>query len=129
MTRLADAYDALAEAAAALAIELRATALQERPGAAPAAEPTPDTTAPSFDDLPPEEGYPDELPFEDTPQGRSAAGGCPVHDRPWVVQPGGYSAAKQKSYKAFWKCPATLPNGNFCPERPSLAWVKAHPAR
>lgn len=132
MTRLADAYDALAEAAAALAIELRATASQDARSAAPAAEPTPDTTAPSFDDLPPEEWeVPDDTApaFEDTPAGRSAAGGCPVHDRPWVVQPGGYSAAKQKSYKAFWKCPATLPNGNFCPERPSLAWVKAHPAR
>lgn len=130
MTRLADAYDKLAEAYATVAIELRAS--QDAPGAAPAAEPTPATTAPSFDDLPPEDW---EVPgdtgpaFVDTPAGRSAAGGCPVHGVPWVVQPGGFSAKKQKTYKAFWKCPETVANGDFCPERPTLEWVKAHPAR
>jgi hypothetical protein len=106
MTRLADAYDALAEAAAALAIELRA----ETPPAASG-------------------GELEELPFDDTPQGRSAQGGCPVHGLPWSVREAGISKKTGEPYRAFWKCDGQNADGSYCQEKPTLAWVKAHPAR
>jgi hypothetical protein len=104
--RLADAYDALAEAAAALAIELRAEAPQDAPQA-----------------LPP------LTPFEDTPAARSAEGGCPVHGLPWSVKEGGTRKDTGEPYKAFWKCGEQNDDGTYCRQFPSKAWVAAHPIR
>lgn len=88
------------------------------------------------DDLPPLPSadetptvYEEEPEFVDTPAGRSAQGGCPIHHIPWTVRPGGFSQNKQKSYKAFWKCDGQDEDGTYCALRPALAWVKAHPAR
>ena len=68
-------------------------------------------------------------PFEDTPAGRSASGGCPVHGLPWVVRPAGTSKKTGEPYNAFWHCNEQNADGSFCREKPSPAWVKAHPAR
>jgi hypothetical protein len=106
MTRLADAYDALAEAAAAVAIELRAEAPQDAPQA-----------------LPP------LTPFEDTPAARSAQGGCPVHGTPWEIKPAGTSKATGQPYNAFWHCNEQNDDGSYCRQKPAAAWVKAHPIR
>lgn len=106
MTKLADAYDALAEAAASLAIEIRADA----------------APAPTGDDLP-------ALPFTDTPAGRSEQGGCPVHGLPWVVRPAGTSKATGQPYKAFWHCNEQNDDGSYCRQKPTAEWVKAHQIR
>lgn len=106
MTRLADAYDALANAAATLAHELRATAPPDGPS---------DTE--------------DDLPFMDTPAGRSAQGGCPLHGIPWTVREAGVSKKTGQPYKAFWTCVETNEDGSYCREKPTDSWVKAHPAR
>jgi hypothetical protein len=116
MTRLADAYDALAEAAAALALELRAADADY---------------VSKIDTRSPEalQGELDALPFDDTPQGRSAQGGCPVHGLPWSVREAGISKKTGEPYRAFWKCDGQNADGSYCQEKPTLAWVKAHPAR
>jgi hypothetical protein len=67
--------------------------------------------------------------FENTPAGRSAAGGCPIHGLPWVIRPAGTSKATGQPYNAFWHCNEQNADGSFCREKPSPAWVKAHPAR
>ena len=71
----------------------------------------------------------DPLPFEDTPQGRSAGGGCPVHDVPWVIRPAGISKATGAPYRSFWHCNEQDPDGTYCRQEPTAAWVKAHPIR
>lgn len=67
--------------------------------------------------------------FEDTPAGRSAAGGCPTHGLPWVIRPAGTSKKTGEPYNAFWHCNEQDPDGSFCRQKPSPAWVKAHPIR
>jgi len=115
LTTLADAYDALAEAAATVALRLRE-------GATTPPDALSGTQAPSFEELPFDD-------FEDTPQGRSKSGGCPVHGVPWTVKAAGVSKTTGAPYSAFWKCAETNSDGSFCKEKPTLAWVKAHPAR
>ena len=66
-------------------------------------------------------------PFEDTPAGRSASGGCPVHGLPWEVKEAGVSKATGQPYRAFWRCNQQNSDGSFCKQKPSPAWVKAHP--
>jgi len=86
VTTLADAYDALAEAAAALALEIRAYA--DGGGMPPerAPEPTSATQAPSFEELPFDEQWTErdepsgQLPIE-TPHGSAAV--CPAHNIPY----------------------------------------------
>jgi hypothetical protein len=67
--------------------------------------------------------------FEDTPPGRSADGGCPAHGLPWVVRPAGTSKATGAPYNAFYHCNEQNDDGTFCRQKPSPAWVKAHPIR
>lgn len=66
-------------------------------------------------------------PFEDTPAGRSAAGGCPIHGLPWAIRPAGTSKKTGEPYRAFWHCNEQNDDGSFCREKPAPAWVKAHP--
>jgi hypothetical protein len=70
-----------------------------------------------------------EPPFVDTPAGRSEAGGCPVHSLPWVIRPAGTSKKTGEPYRAFWHCNEQNADGSFCREKPSPAWVKAHPIK
>jgi hypothetical protein len=70
---------------------------------------------------------PEPLPFSDTPQARSAEGGCVIHDAPWVIRPAGTSKKTGEPYRAFWHCNEQNDDGSFCREKPSPAWVKAHP--
>ena len=115
--KLADALDLVAEgfASAALALREGPTTPQDAPSA---------TQAPSFEELPFDEESALQEAFVDTPQGRSKSGGCPVHGVPWRIVPGGTAKATGKPYAAFWAC-----DDRDCRERPSLAWVRAHPAR
>jgi len=109
MTRpLAEIYDSIAENFAEAAIAIRIGP----------------TTSPE----PPEEALPD-LPFTDTPQGRSAQGGCPEHGVPWTIREAGVSKATGQPYNAFWKCDAQNDDGSYCRQKPTPAWVKAHPAK
>ena len=111
---LAQAYDEVAEALASLALVLRRTGPPDAPQAALTSET--EETLP-FDD------------FEDTPRGRSAAGGCPIHGLPWSVREAGVSTKTGEPYRAFWRCTGENADGTYCKERPTAAWVKAHPAR
>lgn len=125
MTRLADALDKIAEGYAAAAMVLRIGA--ETPQDAPDA-----TQAPSFEELPFSEQWDQPVPagdFEDTPTGRSRSGGCPVHGVPWVVKPAGTSKKTGAPYNAFWHCNEQNEDGTYCRQKPTAAWVKAHPAR
>jgi hypothetical protein len=106
MTRLADAYDLIAEGFATAAIELRATTPQDGLGGVPPLE-----------------------PFVDTPAARSAEGGCPEHGLPWVIRPAGTSKATGQPYNAFWHCNEQNDDGSYCRQKPSAAWVKAHAIR
>jgi hypothetical protein len=111
---LADAWDDLAEAAAALALQVRRTAPPDAPQAA--------LTTETVENLPFDD-------FEDTPRGRSAAGGCPIHGLPWSVREAGISKKTGEPYRAFYKCDGQNADGSYCNERPSPSWVKAHPIR
>jgi hypothetical protein len=123
---LAKAYDDVAEALAELALAIRrgATTPQEPTGAAVTPERAfgPSSTSDVVENLPFDD-------FEDTPRGRSAAGGCPIHGLPWSVRPAGNSSKTGKPYDAFWKCDGQNADGTYCREKPTAAWVKAHPAR
>jgi hypothetical protein len=127
MTTLADAFDAFAEAAAALALELRAADTRRTVGDLSGYATTPqepsgaDLTAAALQDA-----FED---FEDTPQGRSKAGGCPIHGLPWSQREAGVSKKTGEPYRAFWKCDGQNADGSYCREKPTPAWVKAHPAR
>lgn len=50
---------------------------------------------------------------------------CPAHGWEWRIQPGGTSR-NGKAYAAFYKCGGKN-DGQFCSEKPSEEWVKAHP--
>jgi hypothetical protein len=75
MTRLAEAYEALAEAAAAVALEIRATASPDAPG------------APSFEELPFDEYDSHEAATLIAAEGIQKAHGslaqCPAHHTPY----------------------------------------------
>lgn len=107
--KLAQAYDQIAEGFATVALLIRAR--PAKPQDAPQA-PLPPLTE-----------------FEDTPQGRSADGGCPAHGVPWVIRPAGTSKATGAPYNAFWHCNEQDADGTFCRQKPKPAWVKAHPIR
>jgi hypothetical protein len=111
--RLADIYDQIAEGFASASLELRAIA----------------EGAPSTSPDAPQAPLPPLTAFEDTPQGRSADGGCPAHGLPWVVRPAGTSKATGQPYNAFYHCNEQNDDGSFCRQKPSPAWVKAHPIR
>jgi len=129
--RLATAYDALAEAYAQVAHELRGI---QQPGVHP--------TSPPVDDLPPLPAYtprPEPDPSEDlrdvalkatggelvTPD--HALGRCPTHDTPWTVKDGGISRVG-RPFEAFWKCAERDADG-YCNEKPIPAWKNSHPIR
>ena len=100
--RLATAYDNLAEAYAAVALELRGTDSPER-------------------EVPPR-------PAPAPAQPNTALGKCPKHGIPWTVKEGGVSKAG-KSYGPFWKCnekDASEERG-YCAQKPDYGWVKTHP--
>jgi hypothetical protein len=132
MNRLADAYENAANALAALAAEIRAEGSQERPGApldafadgTPIEEPPTDYVW--HDDEP---GPVRSRPFQDTPQGRSEFGGCPVHDVPWVIKPAGTAKATGKPYAAFWHCNEKNDDGTYCRQKPTREWAAAHAIR
>lgn len=139
MTDLADTLDRLAEWLVTESLRLRA---QERPGAAPAAEPTPDTpdlrtdrpqalSAPSFDDLPPEEW--DSGTIETEP---AISGGWPLPSKPAgsaaVCPAHGIAFLHGKNRTMF--CPArsddpawSNPKG-YCRITPksAAAWLRQH---
>jgi hypothetical protein len=89
MTRLADAYDALAEAAAAVAIELRAETPQDAPHAGPASDTTTwtetddwaeDTKVIRGPEVEPLRLGPQELHAEQRPKPAGSAAVCPAHN-------------------------------------------------
>ena len=115
MTTLAEAYANAGKALLDLADAL--TTPQDAPSATPAAKPQLDTTWTETDD------------WEDTPQGRSKGGGCPIHDVPWAIRPAGTSKKTGAPYSAFWHCNEQDDDGTYCRQKPTAAWVKAHPIR
>ena len=71
---------------------------------------------------------PNTVPYQD----RNAEGGdsCPAGHGAWTVQPGGTTKSgprQGQAYDPFWKCAGKGPNNSFCKEKPSKAWVDAHP--
>lgn len=108
--RLAAAYDALAEASAQIAHELR--------GIEPAAPPAVQDRVPSRPAAA-EAGVP--------PAPASAPlGVCPKHRIAWTVKEGGISK-NGKPYKAFWKC-STKDEDGYCNEKPERSWAATHDA-
>lgn len=87
---LADAFDRIAEGFATASLQLRAASAeyaaetpQDAPDAAVPTEPASGTTAPSFDDLPPEDwGEPDPTVDQITRTSGSASV-CPAHNIPY----------------------------------------------
>ena len=70
---------------------------------------------------------PQTVPYQD--RNDPSGDACPQHG-PWTVQPGGVTKSgprQGQSYDPFWKCAGKGPNNSFCKERPSKAWVDAHP--
>ena len=119
---LADAWDDLAEAAAALALQVRRTSAPDAPQGAVTTETVENLPFADFEAQA-------SAAFRDTPQGRSAQGGCPIHGLPWSVREAGVSKKTGEPYRAFWKCDGQNADGTYCNERPTASWVKAHPAR
>ena len=54
-------------------------------------------------------------------------GECPIHFRPWAIQPGGVSK-NGRPYPAFWKCNGKNQDDSFCTKKPDPAWVRTHNA-
>ena len=100
-----------------------APAPQSTTGAVPAQEnPSPAAPGPERPPLPV-----GSVPYQDHVAG--AGDTCPQHG-PWTVQPGGTTKAGPRQgqpYDPFWKCAGKGPNNSFCKEKPSKAWVDAHP--
>lgn len=67
---------------------------------------------------------PNTVPYQDF--NVDAGGHCPAGHGPWTIKPAGTSKAG-KAYRAFWKCDGKTPDGRYCDEKPSKAWVDAHP--
>lgn len=101
--RLAAAYDALAEAYAQVAHELRGTEQPVAEGAS--ANPHTRSSAPAAPN--------------------TALGVCPTHRVAWTVKQGGISK-NGKPYRPFWRCNEKDANG-YCSEKPSKAWADSHP--
>lgn len=98
-----------------------------------ATTPAPASSAPSFDELPPDV-YQGEVPaaYDLPPDGvprnsqqDTVLGECPVHFRAWTVKEGGISK-NGKSYTAFWKCNGKNDDGSYCNKKPTPGWVKTH---
>jgi len=117
-TTLADAYDMIAEGFASAALALREDQHDTKALAAAAMRAQDDPSTPLED-----------IPFTDTPQARSEQGGCPIHGLPWAIRPAGTSKKTGEPYNAFWHCNEQNGDGSYCREKPTPAWVKAHPIR
>lgn len=109
--RLADAYDALAEAYAQVAHELRGSI--EPPSGGPDAGHTAPAGAAGV--APPAPAAPS-----------SPLGVCPKHKVGWTVKEGGISKLG-KPYKAFWKCSERDDDG-YCDQKPDRSWAATHSA-
>ena len=117
MTRLAEAYDALAEAAAALALELRATASPDAPGA---------TQAPSFEDVPFSNDWPEEQPATVSTTEARAHGSltvCPAHGIAFLHGKNNTLFCPAKSDEPNWSNPR-----GYCTVTPksAAAWLRQH---
>jgi len=110
--RLATAYDALADAYAQVAHELR--------GVEPPAAGVPDSvpTAPAAGAV----GVPSAPAAPSSPLGV-----CPTHHVAWTIREGGISK-NGKPYKAFWKCKERDDDDGYCDEKPDRAWAATHSA-
>ena len=108
--RLANAFDAAAEALAQLALELRGT----EPEAARASVPASPAVGAAGTPLP---AAPDPL--------ATVLSQCPDHQTAWTVKAGGISK-NGKPYPAFWRCNERT-DGEYCQKRPTEAWAKSHP--
>ena len=67
---------------------------------------------------------PNTVPYQE--RNADSAGSCPAGHGAWTIKPAGTSKAG-KAYRAFWKCDGKTPDGRYCDEKPSKAWVDAHP--
>jgi hypothetical protein len=108
--RLANAFDAAAEALAQLALELRGTD-------SPVARAGVGSEVEGATATPPPSSASDPL--------TTVLGQCPDHQTAWTVKAGGISK-NGKPYPAFWRCNERT-DGEYCQKRPTPAWDKSHP--